>query len=97
MRHQERADVQQSKLPSKKSWNQSHLKVPLRNLATEHENVQKRKGELLTEPEAVKRLKSEMMTREKKQVAKKASIAPDLREKKLQVGKGPMLEMQSKL
>ena len=30
------------------------------------------------------------MTREKKKVAKKAGVAPDLREKKLQEGKGPM-------
>ena len=58
-------------------------------MATQHENVQKRKGEILTEPEAVKRLKSEMMTREKKKVAKKARLAPDLREKKLQMGKRP--------
>ena len=63
----------------------------------QHGNVQKRKGEILTEPEAVKRLKSEMITREKKKVAKKARLAPDLREKKRQVGKGPVLEMQSKL
>ena len=59
--------------------------------------VQKRKGEILTEPEAMKKLKSEMMTREKKKVARKAKLAPDLTEKKLQVEKGPMLEMQSKL
>ena len=97
MRHQEREDVQQLKLPSKKSWKSSHVKVPFRHLATQHENVQKRKGEILTEPKAVKRLKSEMMTREKKKVAKKARLTPDLRKKKLQVGKGPVLEMQSKL
>ena len=90
MRHQERVDVKQLRLPSKSSWNLSHLKVPFRHLATQHENVSKRKGEVLTELEAVKRLKPEMMTREKKKVAKK-------REKKLQVGKGSMLEMQSKL
>ena len=72
--------------------------VPFRHFATQHENVQKQKGESLTEPEAVIRLMSEMMTREKKKVAKKARLAPtDLREKKLQVGKGPILEMQSKL
>ena len=65
MRHQECVDVQQLKLPSKKSWNPSHLKVPFRHLATQHENVQKRKGEILTEPEAVKRIKSEMITKEK--------------------------------
>ena len=94
MRHQERVDVQQLKLSSKKSWNPSHLKVPFRHLAAEHENVQKRKDEFLTEPSAVKRLKSEMMTREKKMVANKTRLAPDLSEKKLQ---GPMLEMQSKL
>ena len=41
-------------------------------------------------------MKSEMLTREKKKVAKKARLAPDLRQKKLQVGKGPMLEMQPK-
>ena len=45
------------------------------------------------EPEAVTRLKSEMMTRAKKNVAKKAILAPHLREKKLQLGKGSMLEM----
>ena len=77
----------------KKSWNPSHLKVPFRHLATQHENVRKRKGEIITELEAVKKLKSEMMTREKKKVAKKARLAPDLREKKLQVVKSPMLEM----
>ena len=55
----------------------------------QHENVQKRKGEILTEPYAVMRLKSEMMTREKKKVAEKAKLEPDLREKKLQIGKGP--------
>ena len=87
MMHQERIDVQQLKLPSKKSWKPSHLKVPFRHLATQHENVQKRNGEILTKPEAVKRLKSEIMTREKKKVAKKARIAPDLRQKNLQVGK----------
>ena len=97
MRHQERVDVQQLKLPSKKSWNPSHLKVPFRHFAMQHENVQKPRDEILTEPEAVKRLKSEMMTREKKKVAKKARLALDLREKKLQVRKGPMLEMPSKL
>ena len=96
MKHQEPADVQQLKLPSKKPWNPSHLKVPFRHLAKQHENVQKRKGEFLTEPYAVKRLKSDVMTREKKKVANKARLAPDLREKKLQVGKGSMLEMQSK-
>ena len=53
--------------------------------------------EILTEPEAVKRFKSEMMTREKKKVAKKARLAPDLKEKKLQMRKGSMLEMRSKL
>ena len=37
------------------------------------------------------------MIREKKKVAKKARVAPNLREKKVQVGKCPMLEMQSKL
>ena len=37
----------------------------------------------------MKRLKSEMMTREKKKVARKAKLAPDLREKKLQVGRRP--------
>ena len=89
MRHQERIDVQQLKLPSKKSWNPSHLKVLFRHLATQHENVQKRKGKVLTEPQAVKRLKSELMTREKKKVAKKHRVAPDLREKKLQVEKRP--------
>ena len=93
MRYQERVDMQQLKLPSKKSWQSSHLKVPFR----QHESVQKRKGEILTEPEAVKRLKSETMTREKKKVAKKARLAPDLRKKKLQMRKGPVLEMQSKL
>ena len=36
------------------------------------------------------------MTREKKKFAKKTRLAPDLRQKKLQVGKGPMLEMQPK-
>ena len=45
----------------------------------------------------MKRLKSEMMKKEKKKVARKAKLAPDLREKKLQVGRGPVLEMQSKL
>ena len=68
--------------------------------ATQRENVQKLKGEILTEPYAVKRLKSEMMTREKKKVAKKARLAPDLREKKLQVGKAqakPSLKDQKKL
>ena len=54
----------------KKSWSPSHLKVPFRHLATQHENVQKRKGEIVTEPEAVKRLKSEMMTREKEKGCK---------------------------
>ena len=34
----------------KKSWNPNHLKVPFRHLATQHENVQKRKSEILTEP-----------------------------------------------
>ena len=97
MRHQKRVDVQQLKLTLKKSWNPSNLKVPFRHLETQHENVQKRKGEILTEPEAVKRLKSEMMTTEKQKVAKKVRLAPDLREKKLQVGNGRMLEMQSKL
>ena len=53
----------------KTSWNPSHLKVPFRHFATQHENVQKWKGEILTKPEAVKRLKSEMKTREKKKVA----------------------------
>ena len=52
----------------------NHLKVPLRHLTTQHENVQKRKGEILTEHEAVKRLKSEMMTREKKKVAKRQEL-----------------------
>ena len=51
--------------------------------------TRKRKGEILTEPEAVKRLKSEMMAREKKKVAEKARLAPDLSEKKLQMGKRP--------
>ena len=37
------------------------------------------------------------MTSEKKKVSKRARFAPDLMKKKLQVGKGPMLEMQSKL
>ena len=51
--------------------------------------VQKRKGEILTETEAMKKLKSEMITREKKKVAWKAKLAPDLREKKLQVERRP--------
>ena len=74
MRHQERVDVQQLKLPSKKSWNPNHFKVAFRHLATQHENVQKRKGEILTEPEAVKRLKSEMMTREKKRLQRRLDL-----------------------
>ena len=36
--------------------NLSHLRVPFRHFATQHENVQKRKEELLTEPEAMKKL-----------------------------------------
>ena len=52
---------------------------------------------MLTESEAVKRSKSEMITRENKKGAKKARLAPDLREKELQVGKGSVLVMQSKL
>ena len=79
IRHQERVDVQQLKLSLKRSWNPSNLKVPFRHFATQHENVQKRRGEILTEPEAVKRLKFEMMTTEKKKVANKARLAPDLR------------------
>ena len=42
--------------------------VPFRHFATKHENVQKRKGEILTEPEAAKRLKSEMITRKGKRL-----------------------------
>ena len=37
----------------------------------------------------MKRLKSEMTTREKKKVARKAKLAPDLTETKLQVGRRP--------
>ena len=32
------------------SWNPSHLKVPFRPLATQHENVQKLKSQILMEP-----------------------------------------------
>ena len=43
-------------------------------LRTQHENVQKRKGEILTEPEVVKRLKSGMMTREKKRLQRRQGV-----------------------
>ena len=92
MRHQERMAMQQLKLPPKKSCNPSHLKVPFRHFATQHENVQKRKGDILTELEAVKRLKSEIMTREKKNRLQRRS---DLHV--IQVGKGSMPGIQSKL
>ena len=58
----------------KKSWKSSHLKVPFRHLATQHEIVQKWKGEILTEPEAVKRLKSEIMTGEKKMLQRRLDL-----------------------
>ena len=73
----------------KKSWNSTHFKVPFRHFATQHENVQKEKGEILTEPEAVKRSKSKMMTREKKMVAKNVRLAPDLKGKETPSGKRP--------
>ena len=60
MRHQERVNVQQLKLPKKSVGTPNHLKVPFRHLATQQENVQKRKREILTELQAVKRLKFEM-------------------------------------
>ena len=88
--------MQQMKLPSKKSWNLSHLKYHSGTFQRNTKTFRSGKAKNLTEPEAVKRLKSEMIKRGKK-VAKKARLAPDLRERKLQVGKGPMLEMQSKL
>ena len=92
MRHQERVDLQQLKLPSKKPWNPSPSQSTIQALSNATRNVQQRKGAILIEPEAVKRLKPEMMTREKKKFAKKARLVPDLREKKLQVGKGPNAE-----
>ena len=54
----------------KKVLEPSHIKVPFRHFASQHENVQKWKGEILTEPEAVKRLMSEMMTSRKEKGCK---------------------------
>ena len=62
----------------KKSWNPSHIKVPFRHFATEHEEFQKRKGEIFTEPEAVKRLKSKMMTRERRRLQRRPDLLPSL-------------------
>ena len=75
--------------------------MPSQSTIQARRNATRKRSEVarrnLNRPEAVKRLKFEMMTREKKKVAKKARLTPDLREKKLEVGKGPVLEMQSKL